>query len=280
MNKWNGWKWVILVIICIVLFMLGYLSLSYVKSKNGDMTTMLAGLWSAGATAILGGIAIWQNMRYKKLADIKDSRYLKIENEKMRLLNLPYFSINTGPVDDILLKDNGGNYIKLPDDPQVAAVDNKKAIVVYVSDESIVFISGYPGHCAGIKPHEHEHVAICYAKNCGNNTANSVRISAKLNGQFVHYPFIESYAKNEGKGFYFAFNVSTEAVDISLVFTYYDIFRNKYEQTVDVKYVKTFDEKTKTYGQVVRYPLLLKQTWVEKAEIFVFNSNENTKGDH
>lgn len=44
-------------------------SLLYDYHCTGNCVTMLAGLWSAVATAVLGGVAYWQNKKYKQLAD-------------------------------------------------------------------------------------------------------------------------------------------------------------------------------------------------------------------
>lgn len=41
----------------------------YDIQTNGNAVTSLSGIWSAFATIVLGGIAYWQNKRYKQLAD-------------------------------------------------------------------------------------------------------------------------------------------------------------------------------------------------------------------
>ena len=46
-----------------------YVAICLSFQTKGDTATMVAGLWSALATAILGAIALFQNFRYKKLAD-------------------------------------------------------------------------------------------------------------------------------------------------------------------------------------------------------------------
>lgn len=52
-----------------MIILLAVASLWYDWKENGNCVTMIAGLWSAAATAILGGIAYWQNKKYKQLAD-------------------------------------------------------------------------------------------------------------------------------------------------------------------------------------------------------------------
>ena len=44
-------------------------SLIYDFHTNGNCVTIISGLWSAVATAAIGGIAYWQNKRYKQLTD-------------------------------------------------------------------------------------------------------------------------------------------------------------------------------------------------------------------
>ena len=44
-------------------------SLIYDYCYNGNCVTIISGLWSAVATAAIGGIAYWQNKRYKQLTD-------------------------------------------------------------------------------------------------------------------------------------------------------------------------------------------------------------------
>lgn len=48
---------------------LAAISLWYDWKENGNCVTVISGLWSAAATAVLGGIAYWQNKKYKQLAD-------------------------------------------------------------------------------------------------------------------------------------------------------------------------------------------------------------------
>ena len=59
------------VYILTLLFFVVNLSFSFVYdyAVNGDCVTMLSAFWSVLATVALGGIALWQNSRYKKLAD-------------------------------------------------------------------------------------------------------------------------------------------------------------------------------------------------------------------
>lgn len=62
--KW--WHWLLIGVTVISGLIL---SICYDLSVNGNAVTVISGLWSAGATIGLGIIAIWQNKRYKLLAD-------------------------------------------------------------------------------------------------------------------------------------------------------------------------------------------------------------------
>lgn len=44
-------------------------SFCYDYQISGNVLTILSAIWSAAATAVLGGIAYWQNKRYKELSD-------------------------------------------------------------------------------------------------------------------------------------------------------------------------------------------------------------------
>ena len=59
------------IIAIIIVVFLAVLSCYYDSCNNGQhsFATMLSGLWSAAATVVLGFIAVWQNMQYKKLSD-------------------------------------------------------------------------------------------------------------------------------------------------------------------------------------------------------------------
>ena len=61
-------KWPI-VIASVAAVVLAVGSLLYDYHIHGDCVTVISGLWSAVATAAIGGIAYWQNKRYKQLAD-------------------------------------------------------------------------------------------------------------------------------------------------------------------------------------------------------------------
>ena len=61
-------KWPI-IIAAVIAIGLAAASLIYDFHKNGNCVTIISGLWSAVATAAIGGIAYWQNKRYKQLAD-------------------------------------------------------------------------------------------------------------------------------------------------------------------------------------------------------------------
>lgn len=50
------------------------LSIKYDISENGNFVTILSGLWSAASTIVLGSIALYQNMKYKELADESNKR--------------------------------------------------------------------------------------------------------------------------------------------------------------------------------------------------------------
>lgn len=48
---------------------LAFFCLHHAQEWGSEKVTMVSGYWSAGATAVLGWLAYWQNKRYKELAD-------------------------------------------------------------------------------------------------------------------------------------------------------------------------------------------------------------------
>lgn len=79
------WK-KISVAIGIVLFV-GFLvvALCFSFGTTGDTATMISGLWSALATVVLGLIALFQNIRYKKLSDQASVNMKDTQNEIKQL---------------------------------------------------------------------------------------------------------------------------------------------------------------------------------------------------
>lgn len=60
-----------------VIFTITFLAIKSVQydiATHKNWVTMLAGFWSAGATCVLGGIALWQNKNYKKQAEENNTR--------------------------------------------------------------------------------------------------------------------------------------------------------------------------------------------------------------
>ena len=62
-------KIILPIIIILVILVAIIVSFCYDYQINGNVLTILSAMWSAAATALLGGIAYWQNKRYKELSD-------------------------------------------------------------------------------------------------------------------------------------------------------------------------------------------------------------------
>lgn len=87
-KKWICKKCGLLIIICIIVGLLGAVhhsfSFAWSTGNESDKVTMIAGWISGVATAILGGIAIWQNARYKKENE-RNNRIRELKEIKMKL---------------------------------------------------------------------------------------------------------------------------------------------------------------------------------------------------
>lgn len=68
-------------VIGVIIACLTVMSILYDIKHNHNAVAMITGLWSAGATAVLGGIAFWQNKQYKKLADKSSEDTKKVQDE-------------------------------------------------------------------------------------------------------------------------------------------------------------------------------------------------------
>lgn len=90
------------------IILLAIASLAMVRVSNcswmsPNLASILGGVLSAVATTILGAIAIWQNIEYRKLNDILEKRTFKAQV----LSSCPYFSVTKC----IANKDETGKYI-------------------------------------------------------------------------------------------------------------------------------------------------------------------------
>lgn len=97
-------KIILPIIIILVILVAIIVSFCYDYQINGNVLTILSAMWSAAATALLGGIAYWQNKRYKELSDKYsqkiDSLMLTPECHLVSILgsrepNMPYMIANT-----------------------------------------------------------------------------------------------------------------------------------------------------------------------------------------
>lgn len=111
-------KWQIVVAI-IVSLGLAVASLIYDFHSNENCVTIISGLWSALATAAIGGVAYWQNKQYKKLSDDYNDLALMPEmyistafNDRVNGINNSVFTKVTGALEDGI-KSRPCNPIKL-----------------------------------------------------------------------------------------------------------------------------------------------------------------------
>ena len=81
MNKLKWWQGLLILAFILLAVAGAILSIMYDIANNNNAVTMLAGLWSAVATVFLGGIAIWQNKRYKEMSDKKSYESEKMQEE-------------------------------------------------------------------------------------------------------------------------------------------------------------------------------------------------------
>jgi hypothetical protein len=246
-----------------MVFTMAFISITKGDCLSEQQQSMVQTLWSVFATMFIGLVALWQNKRFKTLSDSKDDRLMMIENERMRLLNLPYFSLNTEPTDQMSLRDNKGNQAH-PENDQNRVLINPDMVESFIMDDAAILDEK---NLVPVDKTIPVHV-ICF-KNTGNNTANSVRITLSWKQMKIDLPEIVTYDKHEGKRLHFIFRTSQHGQStLEVTFKYTDIFTNQYEQTFEIVDVIAQDPSDGQTHHEIRFPLVSNQKMKPASSMF------------
>ena len=207
----------------------------------GDVLSYTAGFASLSGTIILSVLALWQNIKFQEENDKKDQLLIHIENEKIRLSNLPQFLIQTADpskciVKDAKLSEKYSNYYLL------------KQFSTYVFQIRKDNISWQPVDMYSVIPKGEENRVFSII-NCGNNTAHQVKLSIDVKGQ--NYPFERASSVGKDQEIYFYLGIENDYAvdeDIILNLRFYDCFQNVYAQKFQIVngkecvYLKTYSD--------------------------------------
>lgn len=189
----------------------------------GDVISYIAGFEAFIGTAILSFLALWQNQQHKRESDENDKKLLAVENEKIRLSNLPQFLIETA------------DYHKAVDPSKRIASTDKDIVVLDYAKTHGFFIntSGTywipPGKIPGIERSALTNFMSII--NCGNNTAHQVKLSMTVDGTEYKDEKVFSIKKDDEIYLYIGLDSNiTIQQELVLTIRFFDCFQNVYEQ--------------------------------------------------
>lgn len=188
----------------------------------GDIISYVAGFEAFIGTAILSFLALWQNQQHKQENDNKDKMLLEIENEKIRLSNLPQFLVQTADWRNVV--DSSSSISSKPD---IVTLDYHKTHGFFINEFGTYWIPY--DKIPGIDRKElSKFVAIV---NCGNNTAHQVKLSINVFGKTFPDEKVFSVKKDDELYLYIGIDRKIPFQnDLVLTLRFFDCFQNVYEQ--------------------------------------------------
>lgn len=193
----------------------------------GDIISYIAGFEAFIGTTFLSFLALWQNQNHKMENDLKDKMLLDIENEKIRLSNLPQFLIQSADYNKAI----DPNFTIPPTNGDIVALDYIKTHGFFINASGICWIP--VGKHPGI-----ERKALTNFNaiiNCGNNTAHQVKLIMTIDG--VEYKDEKTLSMKKDDEIYLYIGIDNSIdfkSDMLLTIRYFDCFQNVYEQKFKV----------------------------------------------
>lgn len=194
----------------------------------GDVISYIAGFEAFIGTTFLSFLALWQNQQHKQENDNKDKMLLDVENEKIRLSNLPQFLIQTA---DYKKAVDPNARISAPGQ-DVVVLDYLKTHGFFVNSSGTYWIPY--DKIPGIERSQLN--KLISVVNCGNNTAHQVKLSININGK--EYPDEKALSVKKDEELYLYIGIDNNASmqdDLILTLRYFDCFQNVYEQEFSLK---------------------------------------------
>lgn len=191
--------------------------------EAGDVISYIAGFEAFIGTTFLSFLALWQNQQHKQENDNKDKMLLEVENEKIRLSNLPQFLIQTA------------DYQKAVDPNAKISAPNRDIVVLDYLKTHGFFVNSAGTYwipydkIPGIERNQLN--KLISVVNCGNNTAHQVKLSITINGKEYPDEKALSVKKDDELYLYIGIDNGTSMQDdLILTLRYFDCFQNVYEQ--------------------------------------------------
>ena len=200
----------------------------YADWESGDVIAYIAGFEAFIGTTLLSVLALWQNQKHKQENDLRDQKMLQIENEKIRLTNMPQFLIQSCDYTKAV------DYrVKLSTDMQDrVALDFKRTHGFIAQGEPFTWIPAdkVPAIDKASLP---KFISLI---NCGNNTAHQVKLKMKIGSKEYGDEKVTSVCKDDELFLYLSINPSvTIDEDMILTIRFFDCFQNVYEQSFLIK---------------------------------------------
>lgn len=196
----------------------------YADWESGDVIAYIAGFEAFIGTTLLSIFALWQNQKHKQANDLKDQKLLQIENEKIRLTNMPQFLIQSCDYTKAV------DYrVKLsPSMQDHVALDYKRTHCFMVQGAAIKWM---PADKVPVidKASLPKFISLM---NCGNNTAHQVKLKMRIGDKEYGDEKVASVCKDDELFLYLSINPSvTFDDDLILHVRFFDCFQNVYEQS-------------------------------------------------
>lgn len=221
-------------------------NISFIQSEwtAGDIISYIAGFEAFLGTTILSFLALWQNQQHKTENDTKDKKIIEIENEKIRLSNMPQFIIQTCDYTKAI-----DHNIQLSDKLQkegYVALRYSQTHGFFINENMIDWVPD--NQCPVIEKIRLSNFISLV--NCGNNTAHQVKLSMKIDNKLYKDKKAISVKKDDEIFLYISLSPDIEITnDITLQLNFYDCFQNVYEQCFCIKNMQE-DIVIKTYSDV------------------------------
>lgn len=193
----------------------------------GDIIAYIAGFEAFIGTTLLSFLALWQNQKHKLENDAKDQKILEIENEKIRLSNLPQFIIQSADYNKAI---DTKHTVNAPG-RDIVMLDYLKTHGFFINTTGKYWIPS--DKLPGI-----ERSALTNFNsiiNCGNNTAHQVKLIMTIDG--IDYRDEKTLSLKKDDEIYLYIGIDKNipfASDLILTIRYFDCFQNVYEQKFKV----------------------------------------------
>ncbi len=198
----------------------------------GDVISYIAGFEAFIGTTFLSFLALWQNQKHKQENDAKDKKLIEIENEKMRLSNMPQFLIQTcdftkAIATNVALSQEHQNFVPLV---------HAKTHAFFIQGDDI----GWAPADKITVIDKTKLTGFISLVNCGNNTAHQVKLNMKIGDKTYGDEKVYSVQKDDEMFLYLSINPKTKiSEDLILQLRFFDCFQNVYEQGFRIKDIQS-----------------------------------------